>query len=839
MLLIHAALSLLLVAQPPAPPEPLYLTEGLAIEGVAAGGRVPIAPDALLAFLCEGSLGDIKEGDAITLPDGSIKQWRAVKGSGKGVFQPADSRRGYLLMRIPSESDRTMLLEAAGHAMVYVDGRPRVGDPYSTGYVRIPVPLRKGISTLLFAPAGRGALTARLLPLPGFGGPAYFNPGDDTLPDALGVGGGTAWIGTVVMNSSPATIQVVVEAAPSEDSSAVKRGEPCAILPFSVRKIPVEAPVTVESAPKPRKIDLAVKVVGASGESVSDRTSITLRPRDEFKQTYKRTFQSGIDGSIQYFAVAPASSRHPAARSEQPPILPLILSLHGAGVEAIGQADAYGPRSWADIVCPTNRRPFGFDWEDWGRLDAYEVLAAFGPFDPDRLCLTGHSMGGHGTWQLACLDPGRFAAIGPSAGWASFTTYAAAGQIDPLGPRFGPVFKRAGSTSDTMTLLDNLDQVPVYILHGDKDDNVPPSEAKRMADALSAFHRDWHMHQEPGAGHWWDGGAYGPEPGAACVDWPPMMDLFRSRTRVDAHQVRFMTMNPGVSATRGFLTIEQPLRQGEPASADFRTLPHARRFIGTTRNVRRIAFNLTGMGPDGAVAIEIDGQKIESPLRAKGHDAVFLGRESADGPWAEVPPNIQDQKRPGRFGPFKAAFNHRFVFVYGTSGTPEQQDWALSKARYDAEAWWYRANGSVDVISDAEFLFGKQQDRNIILYGNAQTNRAWQPLLGRCPVQVSADAITIGQRTIPGSNLACLLLYPNPDAPDNLVAAVSGTGLPGMRLTERLPYLASGVGYPDVTVFSTDALRDPASGVKAAGFFDHRWSLEQADFVWPEEPAGK
>jgi hypothetical protein len=52
----------------------------------------------------------------------------------------------------------------------------------------------------------------------------------------------------------------------------------------------------------------------------------------------------------------------------------MVFSLHGASVEATSQADAYGPHDWASIVCPTNRRPYGFDWEDTGRLDATEKV---------------------------------------------------------------------------------------------------------------------------------------------------------------------------------------------------------------------------------------------------------------------------------------------------------------------------------------------------------------------------------------------------------------------------------------------------------------------------------
>src|SRR5690606_32883536 len=102
----------------------------------------------------------------------------------------------------------------------------------------------------------------------------------------------------------------------------------------------------------------------------------------------KVTFRSAIDGSVQYYALLPAKPL--PGQVDKPGI---VLSLHGASVEAIGQAKAYSPKSWCHIVCPTNRRPFGFDWEDWGRLDALEVLAhaqAALEHDSSRVWLTGH-----------------------------------------------------------------------------------------------------------------------------------------------------------------------------------------------------------------------------------------------------------------------------------------------------------------------------------------------------------------------------------------------------------------------------------------------------------------
>src|SRR5206468_4126470 len=80
----------------------------------------------------------------------------------------------------------------------------------------------------------------------------------------------------------------------------------------------------------------------------------------------------------------------------------------------------HAPRPWAHSVAPTNRRPFGFGWEDWGRLDALEVLELAQKSLRNgqlRTYLTGHSMGGHGTWHLGATFPDRWAASAPSAGW--------------------------------------------------------------------------------------------------------------------------------------------------------------------------------------------------------------------------------------------------------------------------------------------------------------------------------------------------------------------------------------------------------------------------------------
>jgi hypothetical protein len=171
-------------------------------------------------------------------------------------------------------------------------------------------------------------------------------------------------------------------------------------------------------------------------------------------------------------------------------------------------------------------------------------------------------------------------------------------------------------------------------------------------------------------------------------------------------------------------------------------------------------------------------------------------------------------------------------FIYGTRGTAEENTWAYDKARFDAETFWYRGNGCVDLVRDVDFDAGADRDRNVILYGNADSNAAWKLLLGDSPVEVRRGHLSIADRRIDGSDLACLFLRPRPGSDVASVGVVTGTGAPGMRLTGRLRYFLSGVAYPDLIVIGPEMLAAGSAGVRVAGFFGQDWSVEEGDLAW-------
>jgi len=678
-----------------------------------------------------------------------------------------------------------MLLDAAGDSLVYVNGALRAGDPYSYGYLKLPVFLHHGQNTLLFV-VGRGQLKAKLEPVHA---PIQIETGDLTLPDILVDGPKELWAGVVLLNTTSASRKVhVITRNSAGDSASVTAEVPA----MSIRKAPVRLVVPEGDLGKVQKFD-----VECTEMKVTDRATISLevkKPTD----TYRDTFFSNIDGSLQYFGVNP--SQKPSNKDA------LVLSLHGASVEAIGQASAYGHKDWCTLVAATNRRPYGFDWEDIGRLDALEVLDVAKkrfPHDPASIHLTGHSMGGHGTWSVGTLYPDLFASIAPSAAWISFWSYA--GGYKPAEP--SPVeslFVRSMAPSDTLARVRNTLEEKVYILHGDKDDNVPVEEAREMKKVLTGIHADFGYHEEPGAGHWW---------GSPCVDWPGIFDQIRTSRLTPRTSVDFTTPNPAVSSHDQWVTILQQTQAMAPSNVKISGSE------GTTENVQSVRLDRA------FESLTLDNQKL-GKVR-KGEVLARVGET-----WQAS--KLKDgAKSPQLSGPFKNVFQNRFLFVVGTHGTPEENAWAAEKARYDAETFEYRGNGAVDIVTDSRYNLGWQ--RNVVLYGNSDTNSAWKPLLSGCPIQVSRDRIVAGQKTLTATDLAALFVYPHKVRGSwILVGAVSGTGMAGLRTVDRLGIFSSGVAYPDWTIVGADSLRKGSKGVRGCGFFDNGWNLAGPDQAWNE-----
>ncbi|MEM8882450.1 MAG: prolyl oligopeptidase family serine peptidase [Planctomycetota bacterium] len=728
--------------------------EWLVLSPTDRRGRRPFNADAVFRTYVLTPGRTPKVGETVEGSRGK-RAWRWLKVDEKGVLR---GRFAWAYTIVKSDRDQVALVAARGSALLVVNGALHVGDVYRYGVDGVPVRLRKGINHV-FVRGARGGAKLDITELaPG----AHLSTRDATMPDLVVGRALDAEASVVVANTGARTLHGV----PS----------------MGVRRLPVRVRHPAVDAKGRRTIELE--------PSLGLRGTFRIDAREP-KAARWVTFLSAMDGSVQRYGLRePTGDAGPG----------VVLTLHGAGVQGRGQANCYANRDGLWIVAPTNRRPFGFDWQDWGRTDAYEVLAhaqrTFASVD-GRVHLTGHSMGGHGAWHLGANDPDRWSGVAPCAAWESFDTYG-------RGARDGAwekIWRGADLAGETRTLIPNLAQQDVFILHGEDDRTVPVTEARRMEELIRKAGGNPRMHLEPGKGHWYNGSA---SKGVDCVDWPGIFSMFaESGARGDPDSIEFLSADPGIDADHFWLTYLQPANYGELG-----WMKGDRRSGGArieTRNVRRFRTDVFGQ-------LDIDGTKLvtESP-------AEFVRSPSG---WSVATP-APAQKRPDRCGPFKRAFDRRFVLVYGDSDR-----FGRARALLDAQRWWYYGNGDCAVLSDREFAQGDYRGRNVILYGNAESNRAWSAVVpDACPIQLRQGEAKLGARVMQGDDLGCFFVYPRRGETDALVGVVGWTGLAGGRATTAVSYFSAGVGLPDYTLFGADVLAKGDAGVRAAGWFDHAWQV--------------
>ncbi len=814
----------------------LNLSEGLIITMPRMMSETIFTSNPMETALVNGTWKAPKAGDKVTASDGTEREWKLVKADEKGWIRDTVFGNKFIYVTVEMKQSGVMILQLMGNDMVYVNGSPRTGNPYGQSdsynswendwnFVTLPVELRKGKNELLFR-TSRGRIKARIYSP---SASAMFIKKDFTTPDFLIGQKSDTWAGVTVINATNARMENLMVRVKTGDGSWANQSVPV-LQPASVRKIGIR--LLADAYPKAGEASVYLELVQKTDgkETILDKVTIPIRIVDK-NDNQKATFISDIDGSVQYYSVLPPRDydwKSPTG---------LFLSVHGASVEAINQTGSYAPKTWGMVVAPTNRRPYGFNWEDWGRLDALEVLKIAKTkynIDETRVYLTGHSMGGHGTWHIGAMFPDQFAAIGPSAGWISFWSYRFRGQniVDTSAVR--KMIRRSTTPSETMSFADNYKQQGVYVIHGEIDDNVRIDQANMMIDRLKEIkHPDYQYHFQPDANHWWD---LSDERGADCVDWPPLFDFFARHARPlkdKIRQVDFLTANPGISSRNNWLVVDAQEKQLAMSEVHILVDPYQQRFTGTTSNVARIAFDLDILPKQDSISVTLDGQTIRPIWLAAAQKQVWL--EKTDNKWKVAAKPSAKIKNADRYGTFKDAFRHRMIFVYGTKGTPAENQWAYDKARYDAEKFWYQGNGSIEVIPDTDFNAAAEPNRSVILYGNSVTNSAWNLLLADSPVQVTKGSITAGTKTFAGDNLACMCVRPRAGSETAYVAFVSGTGIKGMKLTTRLPYMNPGIGLPDCTILSPEIQTNGDSGVLMTGFFGLDWSIENGEFVHSEK----
>ncbi|HET7482935.1 MAG TPA: Ig-like domain repeat protein [Actinomycetota bacterium] len=222
--------------------------------------------------------------------------------------------------------------------------------------------------------------------------------------------------------------------------------------------------------------------------------------------------ESGRDGIFQHYGIY-----LPSAYDGSTP-LPLQWWLHWRGGNAHSGA-AIVPKVFKQMGEDVNTivvAPSGRGTSTWyvgrGHVDILEVwrdVFASYAVDRDRVYVSGHSMGGWGTYLLTLLYPDRFAGGAPVAGPVTMGAWTGADfpgcdsfKYDDYTPCYIDANGSRPRDQHTRKLLENALHVPYAILQGTSDELVPYSGVFRQSERLAQLGYRYRLYTYPGYEHY-------------------------------------------------------------------------------------------------------------------------------------------------------------------------------------------------------------------------------------------------------------------------------------------------------------------------------------------------
>jgi len=395
--------------------------------------------------------------------------------------------------------------------------------------------------------------------------------------------------------------------------------------------------------------------------------------------------------------------------------------------------------------------------------------------DDDRIVLRGFSMGGAGAWHLGLHYPHLWAGIEAGAGFSDTLRYAKAEAAPEHEKRAWPIY-------DSYLYARNALLVPT-VGYGSIDDpqlraSVNVKEQLAKEESVSGARARFLV--GPRIGH-----KFAPESKQESEAF-----LTANLPRTQPRQIRFLTYTTRYGRYGWFLVDGMGKHYDR---AEVEATREGNRATLTTRNVTRLVF-------DEPLTVTIDGQSISGAVKAIERD---------NGRWrSAAAPLKMPRKRHGLQGPIDDGFLDSFLCVKGSA--PESTLLDTFRANWDKFL-----RGDIRIKADNAVTDADIRDHNLVLFGDAKSNRLIARVLPKLPVRWDSKGITVRGQRFDGEGLILTAIYPNPLNPNRYVVLNSGH-----TFGEREFRSTNALLYPRLGDW---AVRKPNGELLAAGFFDESW----------------
>jgi poly(3-hydroxybutyrate) depolymerase len=485
-----------------------------------------------------------------------------------------------------------------------------------------------------------------------------------------------------------------------------------------------------------------------------------------------KAYRSPVDDTLQPYALYVPRSYDPA-RS-----YPLLVTLHGATSNHLlnrrrafglgnrpGESDHEAIRNEVEypevdfvVAAPYGRGEIaGYNGIAEGDVLTVldDVMRAYN-VDPDRVHLTGLSMGGGGTWHLGLRYPDRFASLSPVCAVAHIGMF-------PWAAGMGALDKELAELTSAMAVAENASNQRLFIFHGDEDPAVSVAQSRKMIEVyegLGWLGRSVHYFELPGVNHFaWDFSYRG----ASLFDRirEVRRERFPERVVYKTHSLRYNKAY--------WLRIDRLDRGMKLARIEGRRAPGA--FEVTTENLSAFTILLEPeIAPAGqALSVKVNGKEAFEGVPAgkllsfaADKKGVFA-RKAWTGPALGPPDHAEAGLRAASlalYGPH--------LYVYGTKGDAAAAE-ASRKAAEAMADWGPNVRARFKVLADKDVTSDLMLAHNLVLFGNAQVNQIVAGLEGDLAIRQDAGGTKAGGKRVAGPGASWRLECPNPVAPGRRV----------------------------------------------------------------------
>ncbi|WVF71435.1 hypothetical protein IAT40_006239 [Kwoniella sp. CBS 6097] len=531
---------------------------------------------------------------------------------------------------------------------------------------------------------------------------------------------------------------------------------------------------------------------------------------------------------ISHAMIVPPQSAAHIAPSEETDLPPVILALHGAGVDAITSP---WKETMPDIlgvwtVLPTGKNEWGEDWHGGSMDDVWAAREAFGNLVSkigvqlsDQTILMGHSNGGQGAWHLAARYPDRIVGLVTASGWLTIQHYVPYTELISThfaDPALMGILSSSLCPYNNDLYLSNLVDIPILVIHGSEDDNVLPRHSKAYVSLISSWvgrqnSDNLKLVEIPKKGHWWD-------------------DVLRS-----THITDFIRDLPARASwdeqrRRGFtLTTADPQESGGRAGIRIVELETPGRLAKLDVNARQWRED------NPAFPLDLRGTNIKRiELRSETRlDVEGLTLRKNGSSWTrEASAEAGPLTPPRAYGPLIRLLASRGTITIVTPPASPQHS-AIAK-RISQDLFVYHRLDS-EIISDREGLIrvadGSIGEGNVVVIGRPEENlyANWMIKQDKVPLTFPTKGVFLLQDKLVYDRGAGLIsLYPHPTSASGLSVLIAGNDELGLELASRLFPIRTGVPIPDWAIVSPRSRWQAAGGLIGAGFWNGEWGWSEA-----------